>query len=101
MQADKGAKGLGDSQAPVSEIAAMRNLGKATEAWLNAVGIYTRNQLRDLGAVNAYHLLRAMGYPVTLNLAYGIEASLLGIDWRDLPCQTRADLKLSCAIAPG
>ncbi len=76
-----------------SEISSLRNLGSKTEKWLNEIGIYDRQELERVGSVAIYKILKEHGYNVTLNLVFGIEASLLNIDWRELPQDLKAELK--------
>jgi len=76
-----------------SEISSLKNLGGKTEEWLNEIGIYDRQELETLGSIAIYRMLKEHGHNVTLNLVYGIEAALLGIDWRELPRDLKAELK--------
>jgi DNA-3-methyladenine glycosylase I len=75
----------------------LRNLGPASEKWLNAIGVRTRDDLEQLGAVTLYKLLKDHGYNATLNMVYAIEGALRGIDWRQLPAPLKAQLKTAAA----
>lgn len=77
----------------VSEISSLRNLGGKTERWLNDLGIFTRSDLERVGSVEAYRILRERGYPVSMNLVWGIEGALADIDWRNLPEGLKAGLR--------
>lgn len=77
----------------VSEISSLRNLGGKTERWLNDLGIFTRSDLERVGSVEAYRNLRERGYPVSMNLVWGIEGALADIDWRNLPEGLKAGLR--------
>jgi len=84
-------------QPPTSpKIAGIRNLGPTSAQWLRAIGVETRAELAALGSVNAYHLLKLQGYPVSLNLVYAIEAALLDIHWTHLPPELKASLREQC-----
>ena len=76
-----------------SEIAGQRNLGPKSEGWLNAVGIYTADDLAQMGSVMVYKLVEQHGLAPTLNLLYALEASIRGIDWRDLPQDVKEELQ--------
>ena len=76
-----------------TNIAALRNLGPTSEGWLNAVGIYTEDDLVQLGSVIAYKLVEQHGFAPTLNLLYALEASIRGIDWRELPPEVKEELR--------
>ncbi|HEY7769970.1 TfoX/Sxy family protein [Longimicrobium sp.] len=71
----------------------MRNLGPYCERVLNAIGVHTAAELRELGAVNAYRLLALRGHRPSLNLVWAIEAALTDVHWMDLPPETKARLK--------
>jgi DNA transformation protein len=77
----------------MSEVGRLRNLGPVSERMLNAIGVHTAAELRDLGAVNAYRLLALRGHRPSLNLVWAIEAALTDVHWMDLPPETKARLK--------
>jgi DNA transformation protein len=72
----------------------MRNIGPVSEKWLAEIGIYTVANLRAVGAVPAYKMLKEM-YPerVSLNLLWGLEAAVRDIDWRELTAADKGALK--------
>lgn len=77
----------------VSELSSLRNLGGASEKWLNDIGVFSREELERLGSVEVYRLLKERGYPVSLNLVWGIEGALADCDWRKLPEKLKAELR--------
>jgi len=74
-------------------ISKLKNLGPKSEQWLNAIGVHSRQDLEQMGAVDCYTILKAQGYPVSLNLVYAIEAALQGIHWTKLSTQQKQALK--------
>jgi len=62
----------------------MRNIGSISAQWFNNVGIFTEADLAHLGSVIPFRIVKESGYPASLNLLYGLEAALRGIDWRDV-----------------
>lgn len=76
-----------------SEISDLRNLGGKSEEWLNAIGVFTRQDLERLGSVEIYRSLKEAGFPVSLNLVWGIEGALADLDWRELPADLKAELR--------
>ena len=76
-----------------SELSSLRNLGGRSEQRLNEIGIFTRVDLERIGSVEIYRLLKERGYPVSLNLVWGIEGALADIDWRDLSDEFKAGLR--------
>jgi DNA-3-methyladenine glycosylase I len=75
------------------------NLGPTSTRWLNAIGVHSRRDLEELGAVDAYAMLKAYGYKASLNLVYAIEGALTGRDWKRLPVKRKAQLKAAAADA--
>ena len=75
----------------------IRNLGTVSRQWLESVGIRTIEDLRRIGSVAAYALVRQAEPRVSLNLLWALEASLRDCDWRDLTPADKAALKASLA----
>ena len=72
----------------------LKNIGPKSGEWLTSVGITTAEQLELIGSVNAYQMVKA-AYPmeVSLNLLYAFEATLLNLDWKELPEDIKDKLK--------
>jgi hypothetical protein len=70
------------------------NIGPVSSGWLHEAGIHSLADLEGIGAVEAYKRVKAL-YPhrVSLNLLYGLQAALLGISWKDLTPDMKADLR--------
>jgi DNA transformation protein and related proteins len=71
----------------------LKNLGPKSTKWLNAIGVYTLDDLREMGAIDCCRILKAQGYPVSLNLAYAIEGALRDLHWTKLPESVKQQLK--------
>jgi DNA transformation protein len=69
-------------------------LGPKSTQWLREVGIETEAELRKLGAVSAYRLLK-MWSPkrVSLNMLWGLHAALIAVPWTKIDAATKAHLK--------
>jgi DNA transformation protein len=82
----------------MAKLSSLRNIGKTSEGWLNEVGIYTVDDLRQVGVIEAYCRLKA-AFPdtVSLNVLYSIEAGLLDMDWRAIPDERKAELRAQIA----
>ena len=76
-------------------IADMRNLGKKSAALLAAAGITTVEQLEQLGAMEAYLMVKQAGVSVSLNLLYAIEGALTDTHWNQLGQGRRESLLLA------
>jgi DNA transformation protein len=68
---------------PFRELADLRNLGPKSQALLAAGGITSFEQLRRLGAVQAYARVKASGVNnASLNLLWALEGALSGEHWQ-------------------
>ena len=67
-----------------TDLIELKNLGKTSVQWLNAVGIRTLEQLREVGSVNAYCKVRGRGFKVSKVLLYALEGALIGAHWNEL-----------------
>ena len=83
---------------PVSTLANLKNLGPKSEQWLNSIGVFTLDDLKHMGAVDCCCILKAQGYPVSLNLAYAIEGAIHNIHWAKLPDNIKQQLRQALAI---
>jgi hypothetical protein len=63
----------------------MRNIGPVSREWLYRIGVRDLEDLRQVGAVRAYRLIRAQQPKATRNLLWALEGALRGCDWRALP----------------
>jgi len=77
----------------------MRNLGPATARMLAEIDIISDEDLRNLGAVEAYHRLKfRFGRHVTILALYAMEAALRDCDWRDLNPDTKVFLRRQVGV---
>ncbi len=62
------------------------NIGSQTEQLLHQVRIYTQQELRELGPVEAWRRIKRL-YPekATLTCLFVLQGALLAIPWRHLP----------------
>ncbi|MGL4634386.1 MAG: TfoX/Sxy family DNA transformation protein [Beijerinckiaceae bacterium] len=76
------------------KISGMRNLGSVMERRLKEVGVCNAEDLRQIGAVEAYTRLRLMSpEPVSLIALYAMHAAILDCDWRWLEPDLKAELR--------
>jgi DNA transformation protein and related proteins len=70
------------------------NLGPVSERWLLGIGVRSLDDLRALGAVEAYQRIRVReGRAATLNLLYALHATLEGKRWTEVTAAEKARLK--------
>ena len=77
----------------VSTLSQHENFGVTSERWLNAIGVYSIEDLRKCGSVHAYRLLKDQGLNVSTNMLYAMEGALLGIRWDKLPVDIKFELR--------
>ena len=71
----------------------MRNLGPKSRAWLSEIGVRSVEDLREIGAVEAYARLKfRFGRAITRNMLHAMAAALADIDWRRLSPEHKAEL---------
>lgn len=66
------------------QINEMKNLGPKSTEILARIGIHTKKDLEDMGAVDCYLALKNQGYNVNLNMLYAMESALLDIPVTEL-----------------
>lgn len=76
-----------------SPIEDLPNLGPKSSQWLRQIGVTTIADLKQLGPVVAYRLVKQRQPRVSLNLLWALSAGLKGHDWRTLTDQTKDRLR--------
>jgi len=76
-------------------IDSLRNLGPTSAAWLAEAGITSVSELRRLGPVLAYRLVRERQPRANLNLLWALAAALEGRDWRELTEAEKREMRRS------
>ncbi|HEY4865975.1 MAG TPA: TfoX/Sxy family DNA transformation protein [Candidatus Dormibacteraeota bacterium] len=72
----------------------MKNLGPISAARLRAVGIDSPEELRRLGAVEAFlRLRRGLPFDISLVFLYALHGAVTDTDWKQLSESTRARLR--------
>ena len=73
-------------------IDALPNLGPTSQAMLAAAGILEAGQLRALGSVAAYGMVKAVDPAASLNLLWALEGAISGARWQDVARNDRMRL---------
>ena len=82
-----------------SAFAGLRNLGPASAHWLVAAGVETPDDLRRLGAVEAFRRVAAhRAGDVSANLLYALAGALADRSWLDFTPAERADLRRAAGL---
>lgn len=78
----------------MSELAGLPNVGKVLESNLLKAGIETPEQLRGLGAEEAFIRIRTSADPdACLHMLYGVQGAIDGVPDRLLPDETKQRLR--------
>jgi DNA transformation protein and related proteins len=77
----------------------LRNIGPKSAAWLRQVGLRTEDELRAIGALEAFMRVKRAGFKPSLNLLYALEGALLDCHWQDVPSERRSELLLAADAA--
>ncbi len=74
--------------------AGLRNIGETSARWLAEVGIDSAEELRRIGAAEAYRMIKAWRpWDVTLILLWALEGAICDIDWMDVTPERRHELR--------
>jgi DNA transformation protein len=76
-------------------IADLSNLGPKSQAMLIGAGIHTVPQLRQLGSVRAYAMVKATRANASQNLLWALEGALSGLSWQVVAKEHRLSLLLA------
>ena len=78
----------------MGELLTLPNVGKVLEKNLNEIGIYTGQQLKEIGSKEALLRIRLKVDPgACLHMLYGLQGAVDGIMDTELPESTKQDLK--------
>jgi DNA transformation protein and related proteins len=69
-------------------------IGPKSGEMLRKAGITTISQLRDIGSVRAYLMVKRANCNPSLNLLWGLESLLTGLHWREIARDHRMGLLL-------
>ncbi|MGN6153386.1 MAG: TfoX/Sxy family protein [Lysobacteraceae bacterium] len=77
----------------------LRNIGPKSAAWLRQVGLRTEEDLRAIGALEAFMRVKRAGFKPSLNLLYALEGALMDCHWQDVPAERRSELLVAADAA--
>ena len=87
-------RGRSGGERRADPLARMKNLGPISAARLRAVGIDSPEELRRLGAVEAFlRLRRGLPFDISLVFLYALHGAVTDTDWKQLSESTRARLR--------
>lgn len=77
------------------EPASLPGLGSKSQAMLAAAGVTSVEQMRKLGAVRVFAMVRRAGLQPSLNLLWALEGALTGQHWQRVAKEHRTSLRLA------
>ena len=83
------------SQAASGSLAKLANLGPKSAQFLRNAGITSHEQLKQLGSVKAYSMVKQVEPSASLNLLWALEGALSGLHWREVAKEHRTSLLLA------
>lgn len=77
----------------MGDLSKLPNVGKVLEKNLNEIGVYTQEQLVQMGSEEAFLRIRMSDSGACLHMLYGIQGAIEGIRYTLLSQSTKQDLK--------
>lgn len=77
----------------MGELTKLPNIGKETEKQLNEVGISTYDELKNLGAKQAWLKIQSIDDSACIHRLYGLEGAIQGVKKTLLSDEHKAELK--------
>jgi DNA transformation protein len=76
-------------------LSSLPGLGPKSQAMLATAGITSAEQLRELGSVRVFAMVRRAGVRPSLNLLWALEGALTGQHWQRVAKESRTSLLLA------
>lgn len=77
----------------MGELTKLPNIGKVIEEQLNEVGIFTIDDLIEIGSKEAWLAIQEIDSSACYNRLCGLEGAIQGIRWHDLSEKDKKNLK--------
>lgn len=82
-------------QGKPNSLASLANLGPKSAQFLLHAGITSHEQLKRLGSVKAYSMVKQVEPRASLNLLWALEGAVSGLHWREVAKEHRTSLLLA------
>lgn len=76
----------------MNDLTNLPNLGKVLAQQLESVGIGNSEQLKSIGAEQAFLRLATLDQSACINMLYALEGAIQGIKWNQLPPDRKKEL---------
>ena len=77
----------------MGELSKLSNIGKEVESQLNIIGIFTYNQLKDIGTEQAWLKIQEVDASACIHRLLALEGAIQGVMKTALPQERKAELK--------
>jgi DNA transformation protein len=77
----------------MGELSKLLNIGKEVERQLNIVGIFTYDELKDIGTEQAWLKIQEIDTSACIHRLLALEGAIQGVKKTNLPQERKADLK--------
>ena len=77
----------------MGELSKLPNIGKEVETQLNTIGIFTYDELKDIGTEQAWLRIQEIDTSACIHRLLALEGAIEGVRKTDLPQPRKAELK--------
>ncbi|MBZ9685231.1 TfoX/Sxy family protein [Clostridium estertheticum] len=77
----------------MGELSKLSNIGKEVESQLNIIGIFTYDQLKDIGTEQAWLKIQEVDASACIHRLLALEGAIQGVRKTALPQERKAELK--------
>ena len=71
----------------------LRNLGPVSTQWLHSIEVYTKDDIKKLGPIVIYNMLKAHGYNVNILIVYALQGVIMDCHWNEIPSKMKEKFK--------
>jgi DNA transformation protein len=83
------------TESKTASLAKLANLGPKSAQFMQRAGITSFEQLKRLGSVRAYSMVKDVEPSVSLNLLWALEGAISGLHWQEVAKEHRTSLLLA------
>ncbi|OGU35530.1 MAG: hypothetical protein A2068_11630 [Ignavibacteria bacterium GWB2_35_6b] len=71
----------------------IKNLGPVSTIWLNSIDVHTIDDIKKLGPIVIYHMLKAHGYNVNILMVYALQGAIMDCHWNEIPDKLKKEFQ--------
>ena len=76
-----------------NQLESLKNLGPKSVRMLEAIGVRSREDISELGALEVWDRLRLAGFRPSLVMLYALEGALAGVHWNAIAVERKLELQ--------